>query len=86
MTAGILAAAGSDNSAAGTAFLIIGGVIAYFLPMVIGAVRRVRNMGSLTVVNVFLGWTLIGWVVALAMAFRSRRPQSVAPVTRSTAG
>jgi hypothetical protein len=23
------------------------------------------------VVNVFLGWTLIGWVVALAMAARS---------------
>jgi hypothetical protein len=26
------------------------------------------NKGSTIVVNVFLGWTFIGWVVALAMA------------------
>lgn len=44
----------------------------YLLPAFIGAVRRVRNLGSLTVINVGLGWTVAGWVVALAMAVRDK--------------
>jgi hypothetical protein len=43
----------------------------YFLPTIIALARKVRNQGSVVVINLFLGWTLIGWVVALAMAFRT---------------
>ncbi len=43
----------------------------YFLPTIIANSRKVPNFGSVVVVNLFLGWTFIGWVVALAMAFRS---------------
>jgi hypothetical protein len=43
----------------------------YFIPSIIGAVRKVPNIGSVVVVNIFLGWTFIGWVVAMAMAARS---------------
>jgi len=43
----------------------------YFLPSIIGAVRHVPNIGSVVVINFFLGWTLVGWVIALAMAARS---------------
>ena len=45
----------------------------YFLPTVVAVSRKVTNMGSVVVVNVFLGWTFIGWVVALAMACRTSR-------------
>lgn len=41
----------------------------YFLPTLIASGRGVRNTGSVVVLNLFLGWTLVGWVVALAMAF-----------------
>ena len=44
----------------------------YFLPTIVGFSRRVVNRGSVAVINVFLGWTVIGWVVALAMAVRTR--------------
>jgi hypothetical protein len=44
----------------------------YFLPTIIAVARSVPNTGSVAVINVFLGWTFIGWVVALAMAARSR--------------
>jgi hypothetical protein len=47
--------------------------VLYFVPTIIGAVRKVPDLGSLVVINVFLGWTFAGWVVALAMAFRSRQ-------------
>ncbi|WP_234313892.1 superinfection immunity protein [Streptomyces sp. NBRC 109706] len=43
----------------------------YFVPTIIAFARGVRNAGSVLVVNLFLGWTLVGWVVALAMAARS---------------
>jgi hypothetical protein len=46
----------------------------YFLPTIVAASRKVPNQGSVLVVNLFLGWTLLGWVIALAMAARSRRP------------
>lgn len=41
----------------------------YFLPTIIALLRGVRNGGSVFILNLFLGLTLIGWVVALAMAF-----------------
>lgn len=40
----------------------------YFLPTLVA--RRGRR-GSVMVLNAFLGWTVIGWVVALYMAVRS---------------
>ena len=46
-------------------------VCIYMLPTVVAVRRRVRNVGSVVVINIFLGWTFIGWVVALAMAVRS---------------
>jgi hypothetical protein len=45
---------------------------------IIAAVRKVHGTGQVIVVNLFLGWTAIGWVVALVMAFRA-----VPPATRA---
>jgi hypothetical protein len=50
------------------ALLLIG---AYFLPALLAWGRHVPNAWSIAVINVFLGWTFVGWVVALAMASRS---------------
>jgi hypothetical protein len=46
----------------------------YLLPVLIGSIRRVPDIGSVAAINVLLGWTLIGWVVAMAMALRSAGP------------
>ncbi len=43
-------------------------LLIYFLPMAIALYRELKNSWSIAVINFFLGWTLIGWVVALAMA------------------
>lgn len=48
----------------------------WFLPSIIAIVRKVPNVGSVFVINLFLGWTLIGWIVALAMAVRTVPPPS----------
>ena len=44
----------------------------YFLPTIIAFRRKVVNAGSVFVINLFLGWSLIGWVVSLAMAVRTK--------------
>lgn len=59
---------GMTTDAAGAMILI---VALYFLPLFVAINRKVRNVGSIAVINVFLGWTFVGWVVALAMAARS---------------
>lgn len=51
----------------------------YVLPSIIAMARKVPNTGSVVVINILLGWTFVGWVVALAMALRSR-PQPMVPV------
>ena len=40
----------------------------YFLPTIAAYSRSHHQAGAILVINLFLGWTLIGWVIALAMA------------------
>jgi Superinfection immunity protein len=47
----------------------------YFLPVFIARARRAPDLAPVTVINVFLGWTFFGWVTALALAVRDRRPE-----------
>ena len=49
--------------------IIIGlfiGVFLYFLPSVVG--RRKTNATAIFMLNLFLGWTFLGWVLALVWA------------------
>jgi Superinfection immunity protein/Protein of unknown function (DUF2510) len=64
----------SSGSGGGSAVLGLFLIGLYFLPLVIAASRKVSNIGSVAVINIFLGWTLIGWVIALAMAARTAPP------------
>ena len=51
-------------------FIVLALLLAfYFIPTIIGYVNDQPNAQSIAVVNIFLGWTIIGWVVALAWAF-----------------
>ncbi|MGA7688309.1 MAG: superinfection immunity protein [Jiangellales bacterium] len=44
----------------------------YMLPWAIAAVRDVPHW-SVFWVNLLLGWTIVGWIVALVMALRAQR-------------
>lgn len=48
----------------------------YLLPVLIGWARRAPDLGAIVVINILLGWTFAGWVVALALAFRNTSPGS----------
>jgi len=55
-----------------TSLLFIVGVIVialYFLPWVIAAKRNHNNQIAIFVLNIFGGFTYIGWVIALTWSF-----------------
>jgi Superinfection immunity protein len=58
-----------------SSILILAGIVAwvaaYWVPTIVAFRRKVPNRGSIAVINGLLGFTVVGWVVALAMACRS---------------
>jgi hypothetical protein len=50
----------------------------YFFPSIEAGIKAHRSKMSIFLVNLFLGWTLVGWVVALAWAHKN--PESVTVV------
>jgi hypothetical protein len=44
------------------------GLLIYFLPSIVAGGNKHPSMASILVINLFLGWTLVGWVVCLAWA------------------
>ncbi|HUA92744.1 MAG TPA: superinfection immunity protein [Terracidiphilus sp.] len=59
-------------------FLLFG-IGLYFLPAIIAAVRHAHNTGGILLVNIFFGWTVIGWFAALLMAVSSAPTYHVYP-------
>lgn len=52
----------------GTLFLVLIGFV-YFIPTICAySGTRHSKRESILIVNLFLGWTFIGWVIALAWA------------------
>ncbi len=70
----VIATSGGGAAGIGAGVVVLLLVVPYFIPTIVGVIRKVPNIGSVIVVNLLLGWTLIGWVVALAMAARSVPP------------
>ena len=61
------------------AHLILGiAVLIYFLPFSVAIIRNHNDWLAITVLDLLLGWTVVGWLVALIWACtgntRNRRP------------
>ena len=50
-------------------------IIVYMLPTIIAILRRHKNLASLSVINVFLGWTFLFYVICLAWSFSHQEPR-----------
>jgi hypothetical protein len=59
--------------------LLLIGAGFYFLPTILAGGRHHHNTGAIFIINLLLGWTLVGWAVALAWAFTT--PAPAAPAT-----
>ncbi|MFZ0275455.1 MAG: superinfection immunity protein [Candidatus Sulfotelmatobacter sp.] len=57
---------------------ILGSVfVMYFLPSILAFARNKRDTTAIVLLNFFLGWTMIGWVVALVWAVKTDVPAVV---------
>lgn len=56
----------------GVTALMVLGLVVYFVPTAVALMRGHPNAAPIVVVNLFLGWSLVGWVVALAWAFTAK--------------
>jgi hypothetical protein len=50
------------------------GFVLYFLPAIVAFGRSKRDAGAILVLNFLLGWTAIGWVIALVWALKQDVP------------
>jgi Superinfection immunity protein len=55
--------------------LILAGL--YFLPTLIASGRHLPERGAIGVFNLLLGWTIIGWLIALLWAITAPAPYAV---------
>ena len=59
------------------AFWLIGMVImVYFAPTVVAFARHHANAWPIAVINLFLGWTLLGWAGSLAWSLTRQTPRA----------
>ena len=51
-------------------------LLIYFIPTIVG--YRKRNAGAIFALNLLLGWTLIGWIIALmwALTYEEQKPEA----------
>ena len=53
------------------------GTVMYFLPSIIALAKSKRDLLAIFLLNFFLGWSVIGWFVALIWAAKNDVPMMV---------
>lgn len=65
--------------------IIVISLISYFLPTIIAMFRGKSNTFAILLLNLFLGWTFIGWIVALIWSVTTdNKPQTIVLNNNST--
>lgn len=58
-----------DYSGAYGLVIILVIILIYFLPGLIANGRDHKNTAAIFILNLFLGWTALGWIISLVWAF-----------------
>lgn len=53
--------------------VVVAATLVYLLPGAIAAKRNHRQFNAIFALNILLGWTFIGWVIALVWALMQER-------------
>ena len=71
----------SDPASPGLASGIIGLLLLalYFLPALVAKLRAHHQRGAILALNILLGWTLLGWVIAFVWAVTAVRAAPSVP-------
>lgn len=64
-------------------FVVAVGLFLYFLPTINGYSKSHRSRALIAVVNIFFGWTILGWLVCLAWSAGSARDDPAMPTAET---
>lgn len=62
----------------------VGLVLLYFLPTMLAWAGGKRRKVKVTLVNLFTGWTVLGWIAAMLMVWAYEAPESDEPDGQAT--
>lgn len=48
----------------------------YFLPSIIASHKKHRNAEAISILNLLLGWTILGWIIALVWALMKEKKEN----------
>ncbi len=54
-------------------FFILPSLAVYFVPTIVAISRRARNVLGIVLLNIFGGWTFVGWIIALVWSIRDEK-------------
>lgn len=60
----------------GFLLLMFAGIAFYFVPTIYAIHKKRKNKEAIFLLNLFLGWTLLGWVVALVWSAVEDSPKN----------
>ena len=44
-------------------------IVLYFMPIIIASSRKHKNLKMITLLNILIGWTGLGWLACLVWSF-----------------
>jgi hypothetical protein len=79
----------SAGEIAGTVIAVVILTALYVAPTIVAIVYKSSNLLAVVLVDILLGWTVIGWIIAWVLCFTGRRepaPQLTWPSSTMSAG
>jgi hypothetical protein len=64
-------------------FIVVVCLVPYFLPTIIAILRKKQSAGGIFVLNLLLGWTVIGWVGALIWSLTADAPRETTVIVNN---
>ena len=61
---------------------VLASLVAYFVPSLVAKKREHPNTTAIVVLNVFLGWSGLGWIAALVWAYTAKKTVVVQEVVQ----
>ncbi len=68
----------------GMLFLFVFMFLIYFLPSIVAISKKKSNTVAIVVLNIFLGWTLLGWVISLVWALTADQQAQTVIINNQT--
>ena len=47
----------------------------YFIPSIIAIKKKHKDLSKILMINIFLGWTIVGWIISLVVVINKQKKE-----------